>query len=145
MNRSFAAAEGFYFIRFLKLLKKIRLHILRLVICNALQVLVTKQDFYNEETRRNLFSTLSELISLNIVPIINTNDAVSPPPADDELPLSALGKKVIHWCWTVLSVNSSLYLFIHFADCTLYTHSMLNRSRKIVSGFVQDVARRCYT
>ncbi|KAK9702623.1 Aldehyde dehydrogenase family [Popillia japonica] len=48
------------------------------------QVLVTKPDFYNEETRRNLFSTLSELISLNIVPIINTNDAVSPPPQVDE-------------------------------------------------------------
>ncbi|XP_066997085.1 delta-1-pyrroline-5-carboxylate synthase isoform X2 [Anabrus simplex] len=48
------------------------------------QVLVTKPDFYNEETRRNLFSTLSELISLNIVPIINTNDAVSPPPQADE-------------------------------------------------------------
>ncbi|XP_011265833.1 delta-1-pyrroline-5-carboxylate synthase [Camponotus floridanus] len=51
------------------------------------QVLVTKPDFYNEETRKNLFSTLSELISLNIVPIINTNDAVSPPPdiPDDEV------------------------------------------------------------
>ncbi|KAK6638605.1 hypothetical protein RUM43_006872 [Polyplax serrata] len=50
------------------------------------QVLVTKPDFYNEETRRNLFSTLSELISLNIVPIINTNDAVTPPPqVDDEI------------------------------------------------------------
>ncbi|KAJ8965949.1 hypothetical protein NQ314_003824 [Rhamnusium bicolor] len=48
------------------------------------QVLVTKPDFYNEETRRNLISTLSELISLNIVPIINTNDAVSPPPQVDE-------------------------------------------------------------
>ncbi|XP_077256477.1 delta[1]-pyrroline-5-carboxylate synthase isoform X2 [Temnothorax americanus] len=48
------------------------------------QVLVTKPDFYNEETRKNLFSTLSELISLNIVPIINTNDAVSPPPDVDE-------------------------------------------------------------
>ncbi|XP_069679702.1 delta-1-pyrroline-5-carboxylate synthase [Periplaneta americana] len=48
------------------------------------QVLVTKPDFYNEETRRNLFSTLSELISLNIVPIINTNDAVTPPPQIDE-------------------------------------------------------------
>lgn len=29
-------------------------------------------------------STVSELISLNIVPIINTNDAVSPPPLVDE-------------------------------------------------------------
>lgn len=43
------------------------------------QVLVTKPDFYNEDTRQHLFTTLSELISLNIVPIINTNDAVSPP------------------------------------------------------------------
>ncbi|OXU22631.1 hypothetical protein TSAR_001131 [Trichomalopsis sarcophagae] len=48
------------------------------------QVLVTKPDFLNEETRKNLFSTLSELISLNVVPIINTNDAVSPPPQADE-------------------------------------------------------------
>lgn len=49
-------------------------------------MLVTKPDFYNEETRRNLFSTLSELISKNIVPIINTNDAVTPPPqVDDEI------------------------------------------------------------
>lgn len=43
------------------------------------QVLLTKPDFYNEETRKNLFATLTELISLNIVPIINTNDAVTPP------------------------------------------------------------------
>lgn len=57
------------------------------------QVLVTKPDFYNDETRRNLFSTLSELISMNIVPIINTNDAVTPPPQDDEL-IKSKGKKV---------------------------------------------------
>ncbi|KAJ8946605.1 hypothetical protein NQ318_007205 [Aromia moschata] len=56
------------------------------------QVLVTKADFYNEETRRNLISTLSELISLNIVPIINTNDAVSPPPQVDE-PIGGKGGK----------------------------------------------------
>lgn len=56
------------------------------------QVLVTKPDFYNEQTRKNLFSTLSELISLNIVPIINTNDAVSPPPQVDE-PIGGKGGK----------------------------------------------------
>lgn len=48
------------------------------------QILVTTADFRNEETKRNLFSTLTELISLNIVPIINTNDAVTPPPKDDD-------------------------------------------------------------
>lgn len=42
-------------------------------------MLVTELDFHNDETRQNLFSTLSELISLNVVPIINTNDAVTPP------------------------------------------------------------------
>lgn len=59
------------------------------------QVLVTKADFYNEETRRNLMSTLSELITLNIVPIINTNDAVSPPPQIDEPIGGRPGKKGI--------------------------------------------------
>nr|MBE5725176.1 putative delta-1-pyrroline-5-carboxylate synthase [Cucujiformia] len=52
-------------------------------------------DFYNEETRRNLFSTISELISLNIVPIINTNDAVSPPPQIDEPIGGKAGKRGI--------------------------------------------------
>ncbi|KAK0081241.1 hypothetical protein PV325_012524 [Microctonus aethiopoides] len=59
------------------------------------QVLVTKPDFYNEETRKNLFSTLSELISLNIVPIINTNDAVSPPPQVDEEVAGSVGRRGI--------------------------------------------------
>ncbi|XP_072385896.1 delta-1-pyrroline-5-carboxylate synthase [Diabrotica undecimpunctata] len=59
------------------------------------QVLVTKADFYNEETRKNLISTLTELISLNIVPIINTNDAVSPPPQIDEPIGGKAGKKGI--------------------------------------------------
>ncbi|KAI4479757.1 PREDICTED: delta-1-pyrroline-5-carboxylate synthase [Polistes canadensis] len=59
------------------------------------QVLVTKPDFYNEETRKNLFSTLSELISLNIVPIINTNDAVSPPLHVDEEVAGGSGRRGI--------------------------------------------------
>ena len=45
------------------------------------QVLVTKQDFLNDDTREQLFNTIRELMALNIIPIINTNDAVSPPPA----------------------------------------------------------------
>ncbi|KOB64944.1 Glutamate semialdehyde dehydrogenase, partial [Operophtera brumata] len=57
-------------------------------------VLVTKPDFYNEETRKNLFCTLSELISLNIVPIVNTNDAVSPPMyIHDDTMVPGTGKK----------------------------------------------------
>lgn len=44
---------------------------------NIAQVLVTRPDFYNPESRHWLRQTLLELISLNIIPIINTNDAVS--------------------------------------------------------------------
>ncbi|KAL8622653.1 hypothetical protein ACOMHN_009287 [Nucella lapillus] len=48
------------------------------------QVLVTKPDFQNEYSRQNLRSTLSELVALKIVPIINANDAVAPPPEPDK-------------------------------------------------------------
>jgi len=57
------------------------------------QVLVTKSDFYNEQTRNQLFATLQELMALNIIPIINTNDAVSPPPQKDEDNEGILGIK----------------------------------------------------
>ncbi|XP_076616121.1 delta-1-pyrroline-5-carboxylate synthase isoform X2 [Chaetodon auriga] len=47
--------------------------------CTA-QVLVTNLDFHDDDKRQNLNSTLQELLRMNIVPIINTNDAVVPPP-----------------------------------------------------------------
>uniref|UniRef100_A0A8C1VDL6 Delta-1-pyrroline-5-carboxylate synthase n=1 Tax=Cyprinus carpio TaxID=7962 RepID=A0A8C1VDL6_CYPCA len=47
--------------------------------CTA-QILVTNLDFHDDQKRRNLNSTLHELLRMNIVPIINTNDAVVPPP-----------------------------------------------------------------
>ncbi|XP_077481950.1 delta-1-pyrroline-5-carboxylate synthase isoform X2 [Stigmatopora argus] len=50
--------------------------------CTA-QVLVTNLDFYDEQKRKNLNSTLQELLRMNIVPIVNTNDAVVPPPQPD--------------------------------------------------------------
>lgn len=88
---------------------------------------MTKPDFYNEETRKNLFSTLSELISLNIVPIVNTNDAVSPPMyIHDDTVVPGTGKKVCYslrvyhyksnfWLpGTDLVPNSKLYSFKNF-------------------------------
>ena len=49
-------------------------------------MLVTKQDFQNDDTRGQLFNTLREMLALNIIPIINTNDAVSPPASETTLP-----------------------------------------------------------
>ena len=70
---------------------------------------MTKPDFYNEETRKNLFCTLSELISLNIVPIVNTNDAVSPPMyIHDDTVVPGTGKKVSNFEPTAKNVKFSL-------------------------------------
>lgn len=44
--------------------------------CRVAQVLVTKADFRDEANRRQLRNTILDLLSLNIVPILNTNDAV---------------------------------------------------------------------
>lgn len=52
---------------------------------NIAQVLVTRPDFYNPDSRHWLRQTLLELISLNIIPIINTNDAVSSPIVGDQV------------------------------------------------------------
>ncbi|XP_033757344.1 delta-1-pyrroline-5-carboxylate synthase-like isoform X2 [Pecten maximus] len=48
------------------------------------QVLITKPDLYHESSRMNLMETLMELLNLNVVPILNSNDAVSPPPLADQ-------------------------------------------------------------
>ncbi|XP_028403120.1 delta-1-pyrroline-5-carboxylate synthase-like isoform X1 [Dendronephthya gigantea] len=47
------------------------------------QVLVTTPDFKDAELRSNLRSTMDALIKMNCIPIINTNDAVAPPPGED--------------------------------------------------------------
>lgn len=52
---------------------------------NIAQVLVTRPDFYNPESRHWLRKTLLELISLNIIPIINTNDAVTSPQLEEQV------------------------------------------------------------
>ncbi|KAK3095492.1 hypothetical protein FSP39_015317 [Pinctada imbricata] len=47
------------------------------------QVLITRPDFSHEESRKNLIGTLDELLQHNIIPILNANDAVAPPPELD--------------------------------------------------------------
>ena len=43
------------------------------------QILVTKNDFKHRSTVDNLRDTINDLLLMNVVPIINENDAVSPP------------------------------------------------------------------
>lgn len=80
---------------------------------------MTKPDFYNENTRKNLFCTLSELISLNIVPIINTNDAVSPPMFVEHDEVSSPGKKVKIYICRIMPIENVrlMYIYGYCFDC----------------------------
>eukprot|EP00052_Salpingoeca_macrocollata_P004629 m.42514 g.42514 ORF g.42514 m.42514 type:complete len:772 (+) comp14345_c0_seq1:47-2362(+) len=49
------------------------------------QVLVTKNDFKSRSTVDNLKDTINQLLAMNVVPIINENDAISPPRLDADL------------------------------------------------------------
>lgn len=71
-----------------------------------LQILVTNLDFHDEQKRRNLNSTLHELLRMNIVPIINTNDAVVAP----TVPNSDLQGVNVSTVWNTTSKHTSLTL-----------------------------------
>eukprot|EP00040_Diaphanoeca_grandis_P016824 m.87268 g.87268 ORF g.87268 m.87268 type:complete len:753 (+) comp26054_c0_seq1:131-2389(+) len=43
------------------------------------QILVTPNDFKDKTTMKNLRATMGELMQMGIIPIINENDAISPP------------------------------------------------------------------
>merc|ERR1719239_2041748 len=85
------------------------------------QVLVTKQDFINDDTRGQLFNTLREMLALNIIPIINTNDAVSPPPSQTMTPLPAESPWMLVRTWP--------------SSCPMLTASTTGRPRKMVQTF----------
>ena len=80
------------------------------------QVLVTKPDFQSKETKKQLFRTIDELLQLNIIPIINTNDAVSPPPQKDEDPE---GKLIT----ISISIIRSIIIFILFKSIRFRVYS----------------------
>ena len=48
--------------------------------CSCSQILVTAADFKTDSRRSNLKATINTLLDLDIIPIVNENDAVSAPP-----------------------------------------------------------------
>ncbi|KAM4715374.1 LOW QUALITY PROTEIN: delta-1-pyrroline-5-carboxylate synthase [Anableps anableps] len=83
--------------------------------CTA-QVLVTNLDFHDDEKRQNLNCTLQELLHMNIVPIINTNDAVVPPPEPNSDLLGVISIKDNDSLAARLAVEMKADLLIALSD-----------------------------
>ena len=47
------------------------------------QVLLTKPDLQNNDSRANLRATMEELLRMNCIPVINANDVVTSPPGPE--------------------------------------------------------------
>ena len=54
-----------------------------------LQVLVTSNDFTDSEFKDNLCGTVEDLLSMNVVPVFNENDAISKGAARSKVTASA--------------------------------------------------------
>ena len=58
--------------------------------CQAAQVLVTSNDFADADFRTHLSATVEDLLSMNVVPVFNENDAISRKAAQDQVSDAAL-------------------------------------------------------
>lgn len=90
---------------------------------NIAQVLVTRPDFYNPESRHWLRKTLLELISLNIIPIINTNDAVTSPQLEEQAHSDEVGLNDNDSLAAHLAVQADADLLLMMSDVEgIFTH-----------------------
>ncbi|XP_061911527.1 delta-1-pyrroline-5-carboxylate synthase isoform X3 [Entelurus aequoreus] len=100
------------------------------------QILVTNLDFYDHQKRKNLNSTLQELLRMNIVPIINTNDAVVPPPEPDSDLQGVISIKDNDSLAARLAVEMRADLLIVLSDVEgLYNSPPGNDDSKLIDTF----------
>ncbi|XP_061666792.1 delta-1-pyrroline-5-carboxylate synthase isoform X2 [Syngnathoides biaculeatus] len=104
-------------------------------VCTA-QVLVTNLDFSDEQKRKNLNGTLRELLRMNIVPIVNTNDAVAPPPQPDSDLQGVISIKDNDSLAARLAVEMEADLFIALSDVAgLYNRPPGTDDAKLIDVF----------
>ena len=82
---------------------------------SLLQVLVTSNDFTDPEFKDNLCGTVEDLLSMNVVPVFNENDAISKGAARSKVRLSALLTKAA----ASLSAGGSTLVKHSFGSTTL--------------------------
>ena len=93
--------------------------------CQAAQVLVTSNDFADADFRKNLSATAEDLLSMNVVPVFNENDAISSKTAAELVSLCAMTSKVVSDRFGLAvyaAISNALLIFI---ECTF--NSLLDR------------------
>lgn len=75
--------------------------------CQSAQVLVTSNDFADADFRKNLSSTVEDLLAMNVVPVFNENDAISRKSAQEQV------KQPTHAISTALVGNECAYTFLY--------------------------------
>ncbi|PIK33810.1 putative delta-1-pyrroline-5-carboxylate synthase isoform X2 [Apostichopus japonicus] len=79
------------------------------------QVLVTKADFQHDYTRSNLRATLTELLRMKIIPIVNANDVIAPPPEADRISMGIKDNDSLA-ARLAVEVNSDLLILLSDVD-----------------------------
>ncbi|XP_028403121.1 delta-1-pyrroline-5-carboxylate synthase-like isoform X2 [Dendronephthya gigantea] len=100
------------------------------------QVLVTTPDFKDAELRSNLRSTMDALIKMNCIPIINTNDAVAPPPGEDHDLKGIISLKDNDSLAALLAVEMRTDVLVLLSDVDgIYTSPPARSDSQLISTF----------
>ncbi|XP_028416299.1 delta-1-pyrroline-5-carboxylate synthase-like isoform X2 [Dendronephthya gigantea] len=100
------------------------------------QVLVTTPDFKDAELRSNLRSTMDALIKMNCIPIINTNDAVAPPPGEDHDLKGIISLKDNDSLAALLAVEMRTDVLVLLSDVDgIYTSPPTRSDSQLISTF----------
>ncbi len=94
------------------------------------QVLVTKADINNDEHRTNLCNTLTRLIELNTIPIINENDSV----ANEEF---YIGENDTLAALVSANINADLVILLSDIDGLFTSDPHKNKDAKLISEVVE--------
>lgn len=105
---------------------------------NISQILVLKSDFFNKYTSSTLRSTLNSLLGLNIIPILNTNDAIDSL-TENKLPSGFISINCNDSLAARLAVELEADLFIILSDVNgVYYHPPEKSNTHLLHTFNPD-------
>ena len=87
--------------------------------CQAAQVLVTSNDFADADFRKNLSATTEDLLSMNVVPVFNENDAISSRTTAEVVSSSfCVHKRISTSELAAFTAFTCVEILCHAANCT---------------------------